>query len=613
MLLSNLFGMKQYKIFITIFVMAVLAFAPTSVHGQNWFAGHPDQHNNYDMGGDPTVNHGEDGGGYINSKVESIDGFGTLMTAQNAENYLGEQIRLSAYIKTDQVADWAGMWLRIDGPISGRPLNFQNMQNDPISGTTEWTYYEIVMNVPTNAQGLAYGIIIAGTGSAGIDGVKLEMIDVEPHWTIQETNNSSPVASIHAPNEHIVWAGADKGTFLRSIDGGQTWTKGEIAGAGSLILASIVAFDEHTAYVLGQDFRGGLCRIFKTVDGGANWEKKFEQKGGGVFYNSMAFWDEAHGIAVGDPITDHFLVITTEDSGKTWNQVPEANLPAPLPGEFGGVTGSGGTSVAVQGNGNVWFGTGNYVKNGQPLRVIKSMDWGQTWTAVNTPLSSNEEFRGIQTIAFKDSLIGFAGSTDGWGRPFQVKNSLAKTTDGGETWTLVSTFPALAPCTIAYVPSTSDLALVVTSVFGTAYSKNGGDTWLRLDDNSTFALGCAGPNAIWSAGSEGWIAKLELEPQSTDVFASAIAAIPENVLLEANYPNPFNPTTTIEFSLPSSHFSTLNIYDVIGRKVAQLVNGHLPAGVHAVSFDAGDLPSGIYLYRLTAGEVIENRKMMLVR
>jgi hypothetical protein len=78
-------------------------------------------------------------------------------------------------------------------------------------------------------------------------------------------------------------------------------------------------------------------------------------------------------------------------------------------------------------------------------------------------------------------------------------------------------------------------------------------------------------------------------------------------------PNPFNPSTTIRFSLPEATRATLNVYDITGRHVAQLVNGLQPAGIHQVTFDGSNLPSGVYLYRLTAGQNSAAGKMVLLK
>ncbi len=83
--------------------------------------------------------------------------------------------------------------------------------------------------------------------------------------------------------------------------------------------------------------------------------------------------------------------------------------------------------------------------------------------------------------------------------------------------------------------------------------------------------------------------------------------------LSQNYPNPFNPSTTIRFALPSASNVNLKVFNALGQEVAELVNSELNAGMHSVSFNASNLSSGVYYYRLTAGEFSQINKMMLVK
>ena len=89
--------------------------------------------------------------------------------------------------------------------------------------------------------------------------------------------------------------------------------------------------------------------------------------------------------------------------------------------------------------------------------------------------------------------------------------------------------------------------------------------------------------------------------------------LPQKFALEQNYPNPFNPSTMINFSLGKSGQVTLSVYDLLGRQVAELVNGKMEAGVHEVNLDASELASGVYVYRLTAGGFVQSRKMVLLK
>jgi len=92
-----------------------------------------------------------------------------------------------------------------------------------------------------------------------------------------------------------------------------------------------------------------------------------------------------------------------------------------------------------------------------------------------------------------------------------------------------------------------------------------------------------------------------------------IAEIPTSVSLKQNYPNPFNPTTTIQFELDKTTFTKLTVYDVLGRKVQELINGVRPAGTNTIQFDAANLASGVYLYRLEANGIIQTKRLTLIK
>jgi hypothetical protein len=107
-------------------------------------------------------------------------------------------------------------------------------------------------------------------------------------------------------------------------------------------------------------------------------------------------------------------------------------------------------------------------------------------------------------------------------------------------------------------------------------------------------------------------------PQGTDritINASAENAteIPDVASLEQNYPNPFNPTTSIRFGIPAKSEVTLDVFNMLGQRVAQLVNSEMNAGYHTIGFDASSLSSGMYIYRLQAGNFTATKKLMLVK
>jgi hypothetical protein len=89
--------------------------------------------------------------------------------------------------------------------------------------------------------------------------------------------------------------------------------------------------------------------------------------------------------------------------------------------------------------------------------------------------------------------------------------------------------------------------------------------------------------------------------------------IPVRFVVEQNYPNPFNPSTTIRYGLPRRAQVSLSVFNTLGQRVVQLVNGDIDAGYHEIRFDGNNLASGVYFYRMTAGSYAETRKLLLLK
>jgi len=142
---------------------------------------------------------------------------------------------------------------------------------------------------------------------------------------------------------------------------------------------------------------------------------------------------------------------------------------------------------------------------------------------------------------------------------------------------------------------------------------NSGDSWVQEWEGSIiksdlFDLKPQGTAALWSVGNHNTILKYELP-----IGIIQSSNIAKEYLLQQNYPNPFNPVTNIKFEIPESRYSVLKIFNVVGEEVASLINGRLNAGSYEVTFDGSNLPSGVYFYRLTAGEFSEEKKMVLIK
>jgi len=180
---------------------AVLASAPavpaqSSDLPSGWIrAGdHPAE---YEMGMDPKGGKSGKACAFIRGRAADPQGFGTLMQMFDAGEYVGKRLRLSASVKSAGITKWAGLWMRVDGakaPGSQMPalLGFDNMQSRPITGTADWTAHAIVLDVPPEARGIAFGILLSGPGQAWMDDLRLEPVGTDVPVTGMPVNAGPP-------------------------------------------------------------------------------------------------------------------------------------------------------------------------------------------------------------------------------------------------------------------------------------------------------------------------------------------------------------------------------------------------------------------------------------
>ncbi len=188
----------------------------------------------------------------------------------------------------------------------------------------------------------------------------------------------------------------------------------------------------------------------------------------------------------------------------------------------------------------------------------------------------------------------------------------ADTVDVAEGWNMVGSLSVTIPVSnVGSVPG----GIVTSSFFGydVGYSASptlepGRGYWVKVSQSgqlvmtSTAIVPSADRIRVEDTG--------ELPPPPPD---QVDAAVPDAYALEQNYPNPFNPVTTITYALPAAGHVTLSVYNTLGQVVAALVNESQEAGYRSVSFDAAGIPSGVYVYRITAGSFTDVKKMLLLK
>ncbi|MGH1365273.1 MAG: YCF48-related protein [Calditrichia bacterium] len=380
------------------------------------------------------------------------------------------------------------------------------------------------------------------------------------------------------------WAVGGDGNILVTTDGGLTWVKQTSGVAG--FINDIHFIDENKGFAVGGVF-GVNATVLRTVDGGATWTPVNTPAFNTLF--SITFVDSQRGFMCG---VDGQLLFTA-DCGVTWfslfsgttNWLLDIQFPSPTTGY---IVGGNGTVLKTSDGGSLWTprfsGTSEWLQSvtflddttgmtaGNGGVILRTEDGGQTWEDRSPLFAAGNDFSEMNL----DFFLQKSGQQDVQGIAVGANGMLAFTSDGGLTWEEQSS------------GTSNDL-------FGLAL----------LPDGSAYICGDGGSILYSSAVTVG------VEPLETlDVVT--------DYLLQQNYPNPFNPETIIRFYLPNAENVRLIVYDVLGRRVRELVNENLAAGSFQTTWDGTNdfghqVSSGVYVYRLIGNGIVESRKMMLLR
>jgi photosystem II stability/assembly factor-like uncharacterized protein len=316
---------------------------------------------------------------------------------------------------------------------------------------------------------------------------------------VQPSGSTASLRGVWAVNEKTAWASGTRGTYLKTIDGGATWTAATVPGAETLDFRDVQGVDENTAYLLSIG-SGETSRVYKTTDGGAHWTVSLQNPDAKGFFDEMAFWDAMHGILVGDQVDGQMVVMSTEDGGKTWHR---RKMPPALPGE--GAFAASGTGITVLDKSDVWIGTGGK----GAARVYHSKDGGLTWTVAATPMRADSAAAGIFSLAFSDAQHGVAVGGD-YNKANDETDNIAVTADGGATWTKPGgTAPKGFRSAVAYVADRK--MWIVAGPSGADISTDGGRNWKQFDTGNYNAISFVSSQAGWAVGARGRIAAFRPE------------------------------------------------------------------------------------------------------
>ena len=404
-------------------------------------------------------------------------------------------------------------------------------------------------------------------------------------WQLQQPfTNLNLNGACYSSGQKIFVVGAF-GSIYSSTDNGSTWQSNYIPNTSTL--NSLCFIDDTIGYVVGDNGKIFRINFSSMVPEDISIADFFHLK-------DVAFKDYDNGIVVGTKQVridgrTYFLpsIHITADAGLNWVEERfdirgKLNSVAYYGQENIIAVGDSGKALILSGIGNYWEpleldintnlqdvkfcpdGVGIIV--GEHGTVIISYDGWESWTYISVP-----EYYHFKTVCTKDTY------------QFEAAGYMRVGIDGRE--------------------------FNVATIFNSDY---GGVYWYRcfISERGTFnCVSFCNPNLAIAVGDSGLVAVYESPTSFSENNDIALT----DYILEQNYPNPFNSSSVIKYSIPNSSQVTLKIFNTLGKEIETLVNEEKSVGTYELNWNAANLPSGVYFYRLQAGSFGQTRKMLLLK
>jgi photosystem II stability/assembly factor-like uncharacterized protein len=500
------------------------------------------------------------------------------------------------------------------------------------------------------------GTIVGPSESYPYIGNILRTTDGGASWINQTKGPTSYIWGVYFTDANNGTAVGEYGTILRTSDGGTNWVQ---KNSGVTKLLNDVCFiDANIGTVVGGGWDGqdkGI--ILRTTDGGNSWtNQSIGTTYGGLW--GVSFTDVNNGITVGAS----GLILRTTNGGNNWinqslgiyNYLTDVSF---TDANTGTIVGEGGIILRTTNGGDSWLtqfsGTTNGldgvcftdVNTGWAVgwgTILKTTDGGKTWI---------NKFKckfNIYDVSFSDANNGVA-----------VGNYMLRTTNGGETWIteIISTRNTLRGVCIvdaltgwvvgengtifhttngggvpvelnSFTASANGKEVTLSWSTATELNNQGFEVQRKFGSNEFVAIGSVrGHGTTTSPNNYTYIDKLTdagkyfYRLKQIDFGGKYEYSLTVEVnwspftsyKLDQNFPNPLNPSTTIGFGIPEKGNVRLSVLNILGEEIKILLNEEKEAGYHSIEFNASDLPSGVYFYKLVSKDFVNTKKMILVK
>jgi photosystem II stability/assembly factor-like uncharacterized protein len=411
-------------------------------------------------------------------------------------------------------------------------------------------------------------------------------VPLQAQWVKQNTGIFFTIFSLSAVDNNVVWASVSGANVLRTTNGGNTWDNvGTTLPPPAGVQPCIWGIDANTALVAvyaGSPVRSAY--VFKTTNGGQSWDLVFTQ-GNDAFITGIAFRNSTEGFMAGWPVGGRWSLWRTSNAGTTWDStgmyIPESD---PNIWSF---------------ENSIWYSGNDMYVGARGRGMYRSTNNGTNWSLHSL---GGAGFVYPSAIWFNNPSTGYTSA----------QLNIVKTTNSGVNWSAAS--PNGSEVVRGIVGADSRIWYIREIDSNIYYSSNNGSSWsvqFVTPDHVGFRhiTKARTGNYMWAADISGNVFRYEI----TTGITQPGNEVPPGFLLKQNYPNPFNPETKIAYSLPEAADVKLKIYNSLGKEIALLVNEAQERGSYEVKWNAASFESGVYFYRIEAGEYMETKKMLLVK
>jgi len=327
--------------------------------------------------------------------------------------------------------------------------------------------------------------------------------------------------------------------------------------------------------------------IVKTTDGGSTWSSR--SSGSSKYLWSVFFSSQNVGWVAGGNYVSGAVILKTTDQGETWQE--KYSTGSGLFREIHFVSNEIGWAVGYNSDGPI---------------IVKTTDGGGSWQTLDCGIDDCWFY----AVYFLNENIGWIA---GESNPQQTsKVLLLQTTDGGTNWNskINNKFGDIQSLKMRDANNGWAVGLASDLQSGLHFeTTDGGNNWIHRTQHSIFFN-----NIFFLNASNGWaVTSVSIYKYDNPSSVVENSHFPEYFTLHQNYTNPFNPSTTISYSIPKLSFVKLVVYDLLGKEITTLVNEEKPKGIYEVELNAKDLSSGIYFYRIQAGKFTNTKKFILLK